>query len=73
MSPVKEDRLDAASALCGEFSGLHLAISHQRIVVLIHQKWLGELERRLRQIGFRFIRVVPRGFFRVISVIDMYR
>ncbi len=73
MNPTKEDRLDAASALCEEFSGLHLPFWEGRIVLLIHRKWLDELEHRLRQIGFRFIRVVPRGLFRVVSVIDMYR
>lgn len=72
MNSVKEDRLDAASALCEEFSGLHLPFQG-KIVALVHQKWMGELELRLRQIGFRFIRVVPRGFFRVVSVVDMYR
>lgn len=73
MRLAKEDRLDAASALCGEFSTLHAPFGRGRIVALVHRKWTDELELRLRQIGFRFISVVPRGVFQVVSVIDMYR
>jgi hypothetical protein len=43
------------------------------IVLGIHRVWCRELELRLRQVGWRFIREVEKGKFKILTAVDMYR
>jgi hypothetical protein len=76
MSEQKFNRLTAALAIAEEFSVPQKIELREdgRIVAVIHEHWLPELELRLRQIHWRFIHVSPRvGPFRVLALVDSWR
>jgi hypothetical protein len=72
MMNKQASRKSRALSICQEFT--MMAYPRGRgIVLAIHRVWCRELEKRLRQVGWRFIREVEKGKFKILTAVDMYR
>jgi hypothetical protein len=73
MTEAKLNRLTMALAICEEFARKVELTPGGRIVVMIHEHWMFDLENRLRQCNWRFIRIAEVGPFRILTLVDSFR